>query len=75
MKNLLKEERLRRRLKQYILARKCGIHYTRLSRIENEIDNPSPREMRRLSRALKLEVSELFPPPESSKVSIPSDER
>jgi len=64
MKNRLKEERLKRKLRQYVLARKCRIHYTRLSRIENEIDDPSERETRLLSRVLRIEVSDLFPPEE-----------
>jgi transcriptional regulator with XRE-family HTH domain len=50
----LKLERLKRRWKQQDLAYRCGMHSADVSRIESGRLRPSPSQLQRLARALKV---------------------
>ena len=60
-----------RRLSQYQLAEKSGVHMTGLSRIMNHHSEPSLSTCERLARALRLPAEWLVEPPENfcSKLS------
>lgn len=54
----LKVARIKQGRKQIELAHETGIHPTRLSRIENNWEQPRADELEAIRRALKLNVSE-----------------
>lgn len=47
--------------RQYVIARKAGIHESRFSRLVNGQLQASDEERRRLARVLRRPVPELFP--------------
>lgn len=59
--NNLREIRFKKRLNQYRLALLTEVHQSRISLIENDLIQPRDDEMRKLSKALGVEPSELFP--------------
>lgn len=52
----VKEERLKRRLKQYELAKKAGISNTYLSDVEVGRTNPSIKTLDKLSKILEVDI-------------------
>jgi transcriptional regulator with XRE-family HTH domain len=60
-KNRLKEARFFQGLTQFRLGRLASINSTKLSLLENGDVDPSEDEKIRLSRALGMKPSELFP--------------
>lgn len=50
---------------QLTLARKSGVHVTRLSFIENDLVDATDEERKQLARALKAEIADVFPEPEA----------
>jgi len=60
--NKLREERQRQKLSQFQLSLKSGVWASKISWIENNHWNPSEVEKIRLSNALNVSVSLLFPP-------------
>ena len=59
--NKLKEVRFFKSVSQPLLALKTGIQQSRISLIENELITPREDEKKRICRALKCEVEEIFP--------------
>ncbi len=56
----IKEERLKRNLKQIELSKKAGISNTYLSDIEHDRVNPSLNTLKNISSALKIDFKELI---------------
>lgn len=50
-----------RNTSQIVLAKKAGIHETRLSKIVNGHIEPTPDEKKAIARALRTPVTVLFP--------------
>lgn len=63
--NRLRVLRAERRMTQLTLARKARINVTRISFIENSLVEPTDVEQKRLARALKADVQDVFPVPEA----------
>ncbi len=61
MKNNLKEKRQEAGLNQRQLAEKAHLPQSAVSDIELGKREPWPKALKRLARALKVEISELFP--------------
>ena len=59
--NRLRELREQAGLSQSELARRAGIAESNFSKIENGLWQAWPKAKRRLARALKVRISELFP--------------
>lgn len=59
--NNLKEFREKAGLSQSELARRAGIAESNYSKIENGLWQAWPKAKRRLARALKVRIGELFP--------------
>lgn len=59
MRNRLKSLRKKRRIKQYRLASKVGIHPSKISFIEHGLI-PDNKLKRKLAKALNCEISDLF---------------
>ena len=57
---------------QIEIARRTGIDETKLSKIVRGWRDPSPKEVRALSRVLRVPASQLFPEPSPSE-SSPSE--
>ena len=58
--NRLREIRAIKRIRQFDLTIKTGIPQSRLSFIENELVIPKENEMKRLAKALGLQVKDIF---------------
>lgn len=56
----LKNARLNKNLTQEELAEKVGIHPTYVGKLESGKNNPSVMLVYKISRALKIELKELF---------------
>ena len=70
--NRLRVWRADRRIIQIDLANRTKINVARLSEIENGYRQPTDAQKKKLARALKVTVSELFPespPPEEQAAS------
>ena len=61
MPNRLRVLRAERRITQLALARKARVNVARVSFFENGHAEPKPNERKRLARALKVTVIDLFP--------------
>ena len=61
MKNKLREMRVLKRITQYVLALETGISQCKISLIENELVKPSENEKKKLTKALKCKIDEVFP--------------
>jgi len=64
-RNRLRVLRADREMTQLTLARKSGVHVTRLSFIENDLVDATDEERKQLARALKAEIADVFPEPEA----------
>ena len=60
-KSKVREFREKAGLSQSELGRRAGIAESNLSKIENGLWQAWPKARRRLARALKVRISELFP--------------
>lgn len=67
--NRLRVWRADRRLTQLLLARKSHVSTTRISLIENELLEATEREREALARALRVPVTDIFPPAQESVAS------
>jgi len=61
MRNKLREERFKLRMSQYVLTNLSGVSQSRISLIENELSEPSEAEKKKIAKALKVKISDLFP--------------
>lgn len=61
MSNRLYENRIPRRITQYVLALQTGIPQSKISIIENELVTPKEGEKQKIAQALNLEVKDIFP--------------
>ncbi len=59
--NRLREMRAIKRVTQFQLRLQTGINATKISFIENDLVEPRPDEIKRLSRALGVNPGDLFP--------------
>jgi len=57
----LRRARLLREMSLYDLRARTGISVSKLSLVERGIEQPSEEEKRRLSRALGVQLQDLFP--------------
>ncbi len=60
--NRMKVLRAEHGMTQIELAKKVKIHVTRISQIETGAMDPTPKECRRIARALGSDVASTFPP-------------
>lgn len=60
MKNRLRVIRAERKISQEHLASKAKITRASLSRIENELQEPSVSTMKKIASALNLNISDIF---------------
>jgi transcriptional regulator with XRE-family HTH domain len=60
-KNRLRVVRADRRITQIDTALKAGLPFGRFWRIENGYRQPTPQEQAAIARALKADVTEIFP--------------
>jgi transcriptional regulator with XRE-family HTH domain len=67
MINKLKEVRFFKGKSQMRLQLETGINASLISRIECGYIQPTKEQMRKLSRALRISISKLFPPEEPAK--------
>jgi transcriptional regulator with XRE-family HTH domain len=67
MKLRLREWRLRRGESLYTLADKAGVHFTTIVRIEQGRMSPTVAMLEKLSKALRVHITALFPPKPRSK--------
>jgi len=56
----VRKTRRDRKMTQEDLAEKVGLHYTTISRIERGISNPPVQTIDKISKALKISLSDLF---------------
>jgi transcriptional regulator with XRE-family HTH domain len=75
MTNKLKEMRFFKRKSQMRLQLETGINASLISRFECGYIQPTQEQKRKLARALRISVSELFPSDESRKAPVPPEER
>ena len=68
--NRLREIRVVKRVTQFQLRLVTGIHQSKISFIENGLVEPREDEMKRLSRALGVQIHELFPKKETSQEGV-----
>jgi len=68
--NRLREIRVVKRVTQFQLRLVTGIHQSKISFIENGLVEPREDEMKRLSRALGVQMHELFPKKETSQQGV-----
>lgn len=61
MTNRIYENRVLKRISQYVLALHTGIPQSRISIIENELVEPKEEEKKKLSRALNVKIEDIFP--------------
>lgn len=61
MENRLRVRRAELDVTQFEVAKKIGLDHSKLSRIENGYQDPSPDEIKALARALDAQPHELFP--------------
>lgn len=61
--NRLRVLRAERRMTQLTLATKTGLNVARISYFENGLSAPTDKQRKRLARALKADVAEVFPEP------------
>lgn len=59
-KNRIREERVVRKITQFEVRIKTGIHQSKLSLIENGLITPSEEEMCKLANLFKVDVEELY---------------
>jgi transcriptional regulator with XRE-family HTH domain len=59
--NRLRVLRAEKRITQLALAKKAGINVATVSFFENGHRAPTPDEQKKLARALKVDVTEVFP--------------
>ncbi len=64
MTNDIRVYRARFRVSQMIVARRARLSQTIVSLIEVGKREPTPMEMRRIAKALRADVAEVFPPQE-----------
>lgn len=57
---IIRQERIRKNLKQYELAEKAGISNTYLSDMENGRTTPSIKTLKKLAKVLGIECSKLL---------------
>jgi len=62
----LREVRFYKRVSQLELFKRTGVWPSKISAIENGLLEPSEREKRKLAKALKVAVAELFPKEEAN---------
>ena len=60
MRNRIREERFKLRMTQYVLTNLSGISQCRISLIENELVEPSEAEKKKLAKALRKNMDEIF---------------
>lgn len=60
MNDLRRIRMLDKKISQFELSRKSGVHPSRLSLIENERAIPSEMEIRHISEALEMQPEEIF---------------
>ena len=60
-KNRIKEVRLQKGVSQIRLAAESGVYFSTLSRLENGWLEASQVQRRKLARALRCKVGEIFP--------------
>jgi transcriptional regulator with XRE-family HTH domain len=60
MNNLRRIRILDKKISQFELARRSGVHPSRLSLLENDLTMPTANEARRISEALDLLPEEVF---------------
>ncbi|MDY6951019.1 MAG: helix-turn-helix transcriptional regulator [Thermodesulfobacteriota bacterium] len=58
--NRLKEIRARRRVTQFELRLKTGIHQSKISLAENGYVQLQPKEQKKIARALNVDVGEIW---------------
>ncbi|MBL0358806.1 MAG: helix-turn-helix transcriptional regulator [Chitinophagaceae bacterium] len=61
MGSRIRELRKNKRMTQDALAEKCDFEKARLSRIETGQTNPTIRSLFKISKALEVNIAELFP--------------
>jgi transcriptional regulator with XRE-family HTH domain len=62
MNDLRKIRIFEKKISQFELSRKSGVHPSRISLLENDLAKPSESEARRISEALEMVPEELFGP-------------
>ncbi len=60
MSELKKIRIFEKKISQFELSRRSGVHPSRMSLIENSLTTPSTREMKRISEALDMLPEEVF---------------
>lgn len=61
MENRLRVRRAELDVTQFQVAKKVGVDHSKLSRIENGYQDPTPEEIAALARVLETTAHELFP--------------
>lgn len=61
MENRLRVRRAELDVTQFQVAKKVGVDHSKLSRIENGHQDPTPEEIAALAKALDAQPHELFP--------------
>lgn len=56
----IRKARREKKMSQEELADRVGLHYTTISRIERGISNPPVHTIDKISKALKVSLSDLF---------------
>ncbi len=56
----IRKARRDKKMSQEELADRVGLHYTTISRIERGISNPPVQTIDKISKALKVQLSDLF---------------
>ena len=56
----IRKARRDKKMSQEELADRVGLHYTTISRIEKGISNPPVQTIDKISKALKVQLSDLF---------------
>ena len=60
MSDLRRIRAIEKKISQFELSRKSGVHPSRISLLENGIAAPSENEMRRIAEALEMLPEEIF---------------
>jgi transcriptional regulator with XRE-family HTH domain len=70
MTNRLRDTRVLKRITQFQLRLQTGINATKISFIENGLVEPREDEKRKLSRALGVNLQEIFPVEKKNGLSV-----